>query len=319
MERQRYALAYQRGQTHYWQEQHRRTREREEKLKQELAEAHGTIRTLQQQLRGHSSETQASQQPATLPSKPTCKKATRPAARQPGSTPAHSSHLPTVDTTLSLDEAERCCPHCGEHYQEIAGTSDGEVLEIEVKAGQLQLAYCWAHVRRHFLMVLAGWPELAEWAWLERIATLYHLQQRRRVALSADTLSVPSTDVPATDQTPDTTLASKSIADQALHDHVDQMRVQRDLKLQLPRLRQCQQRILRSLVFHWQGLTLLLKHPHVPLDNNTAERVQRGPVVGRKNFYGSGSRWSGQLAAMHRAHQALKRLIDRLPANTMAC
>src|SRR3954453_14418958 len=34
------------------------------------------------------------------------------------------------------------------------------------------------------------------------------------------------------------------------------------------------------------------------MDNNTAERAQRGPVVGRKNYYGSGSVWSGQLAAM---------------------
>jgi hypothetical protein len=32
--------------------------------------------------------------------------------------------------------------------------------------------------------------------------------------------------------------------------------------------------------------------------NNTAERAQRGPVVGRKNYYGSGAVWSGQLAAM---------------------
>jgi transposase len=32
--------------------------------------------------------------------------------------------------------------------------------------------------------------------------------------------------------------------------------------------------------------------------NNHTERVQRGPVVGRKNYYGSGSVWSGELAAM---------------------
>ena len=34
------------------------------------------------------------------------------------------------------------------------------------------------------------------------------------------------------------------------------------------------------------------------MDNNTAERSERGPVVGRKNYYGSGSVWSGRLAAM---------------------
>ena len=48
---------------------------------------------------------------------------------------------------------------------------------------------------------------------------------------------------------------------------------------------------------HWDGLTVFVDAPWVPMDNNTAERDLRGPVVGRKNFYGSGARWSGQLAA----------------------
>jgi len=34
------------------------------------------------------------------------------------------------------------------------------------------------------------------------------------------------------------------------------------------------------------------------MDNNTAERILRNPVVGRKNYYGSGRVWSAQLAAM---------------------
>jgi transposase len=34
------------------------------------------------------------------------------------------------------------------------------------------------------------------------------------------------------------------------------------------------------------------------MDNNKAERSIRNPVTGRKNFYGSGSLWSSQLAAM---------------------
>ena len=34
------------------------------------------------------------------------------------------------------------------------------------------------------------------------------------------------------------------------------------------------------------------------MDNNTAERALRNPVVGRKNYYGSGSVWSAHLAAM---------------------
>ena len=33
------------------------------------------------------------------------------------------------------------------------------------------------------------------------------------------------------------------------------------------------------------------------MDNNAAERALRNPVIGRKNYYGSGSVWSAQLAA----------------------
>ena len=56
--------------------------------------------------------------------------------------------------------------------------------------------------------------------------------------------------------------------------------------------------MLESLGDHWTGLTVFVEHPEVPMDNNTAERSERGPVVGRKNYYGSGSVWSGRLAAM---------------------
>jgi hypothetical protein len=39
----------------------------------------------------------------------------------------------------------------------------------------------------------------------------------------------------------------------------------------------------------WPGLTVFVDDPAVPLDNNHVERALRGPVVGRKNHYGSRS------------------------------
>ena len=47
----------------------------------------------------------------------------------------------------------------------------------------------------------------------------------------------------------------------------------------------------------WYGMAVFVNHPRVPMDNNVAGRDARLAVVGRKNFYGSGSEWSGQLAA----------------------
>ena len=52
-----------------------------------------------------------------------------------------------------------------------------------------------------------------------------------------------------------------------------------------------------GLLEHWSGLTLLVEHPETPMDNNRAENTIRTPVNGRKNYDGSGSLWSAQLAA----------------------
>lgn len=55
---------------------------------------------------------------------------------------------------------------------------------------------------------------------------------------------------------------------------------------------------VRYLLKHWEGLTLFLEDSRIPLDNNAAERVLRGPVVGRKNFYGNRSRRGAKVAAI---------------------
>ena len=49
-------------------------------------------------------------------------------------------------------------------------------------------------------------------------------------------------------------------------------------------------------VANWDRLTRFVEDPLVPLDNNATERSLRGPVVGRKNHYGSKSR-SGTVVA----------------------
>jgi transposase len=59
-----------------------------------------------------------------------------------------------------------------------------------------------------------------------------------------------------------------------------------------------QRKLLVSLQNHWHGLIVFVTHPEVPMDNNGGEQAIRGPVVGRKNFYGSGSLKSAELTAM---------------------
>ena len=56
-------------------------------------------------------------------------------------------------------------------------------------------------------------------------------------------------------------------------------------------------KVLQSVLEHWPGLTLFVEYPEIPMDNNPAESTLRNAVTGRKNYYGSGSLWSAQLAA----------------------
>jgi transposase len=150
----------------------------------------------------------------------------------------------------------------------------------QVKDGTIVLAFCWAHVRRDFLTVARSWPEHEAWAleWIERIGVLYQRNDRR--------LEAPR----ATPQF--------AGCDQEVRQWVAAMEQQREGELAQSELHPARRQVLESLRHHWSGLTVFVEHPEVPMDNNTAERSERGPVVGRKNYYGSGAVWSGRLAAM---------------------
>ena len=151
---------------------------------------------------------------------------------------------------------------------------------------ELVLAYCWAHVRRDFLNAVRSWPELAPWMgkWIEDIRTLYHLN-RARLAMWDATVPLDRQSSAFVARQPDLTT------------HVGERQDRCAMSRQERYLHQAKRPILESLHNHWDGLTVFLTRPEVALDNNTAERALRTPVVGRKNYYGSGSLWSAQLAA----------------------
>ena len=48
----------------------------------------------------------------------------------------------------------------------------------------------------------------------------------------------------------------------------------------------------------WTGLTRFVENARILLDNNVPERALRGPVVSRKNHYGSRSHRGTQVAAL---------------------
>jgi transposase len=87
-------------------------------------------------------------------------------------------------------------------------------------------------------------------------------------------------------------------ADQSLRQAVAEFHGQWEAELIQEKLPTRRRKILASLREHWSGLTLFVEQPEIPMDNNGSERAIRSGAIGRKNFYGSGSLWSGQLLAM---------------------
>jgi transposase len=190
-----------------------------------------------------------------------------------------------ADTVVYLLDSSRSHEVPQSHF----GPQASGVLEVDrysgykamaqVKSGLMVLAFCWAHVRRDFVRVGKGWSELTPWAlcWLRRIRHLYQANRERlRYALGSPEFQQQ---------------------DALLRQAVEAMRVQATDELSDPKLRQPCRKVLDSLQEHWTGLMRFVDDPRIPMDNNASERAGRGPAVARKNFYGSGSLWSGRLAA----------------------
>ncbi len=141
------------------------------------------------------------------------------------------------------------------------------------------LAFCWAHVRRDFLNIAVSWSKLEPWSmkWVEKIGNLYHLNNLR--------LEYPK--------------GSESFtkADQGLRKAMNEMKEQREEELDCPKTHMAGKKVLKSLKKHWKGLNVFVDHPHIPMDNNEAERMIRNVALGRKNYYGSGAIWSGHFTA----------------------
>jgi transposase/uncharacterized coiled-coil protein SlyX len=143
--------------------------------------------------------------------------------------------------------------------------------------------WCFAHIRRYFLRAGAAHPEaLGEWAeaWTERIAVLY----RAHHALAATT---PGTDARQ---------RAQGRWQRAFTD-IDAHRILQASDAAKGLLHPAAAKVIATLSNEWDGLARHQELPQLPLDNNTAERALRTPVIGRKNFYGSGAEWAAHLAA----------------------
>ena len=143
----------------------------------------------------------------------------------------------------------------------------------------VKLAFCWAHQRRDFLKLANSYPQSAEWAlqWVNRIGNLYHLNAvRLKFLIDGPQRVSAQLDLEQAVQQ----MATDCAAGVANHETFPPAA-----------------KVLESMTAHWAGLIVFVACPWVDIDNNQAERSMRIPVVGRKNFNGSGSQGAAELAA----------------------
>ena len=317
----------------YWKSQHAKAVKRIEQLEEELEQSRGQVRALQDKLFGRKSEKSAQghrsndlfdpQEVGTTPKKR-------------GAQPGHAghgrrdySHLPVAEEFVVLSEESLACPICGRLAAMMSDTEDSEVLEIDVRAHRRRIrrrryrAACDCDPARRTLvapppprLIPQGNCGVSIWVLvlLDKYSS-YRPTERLLGQLEQYDLDLPGGTINDGLQRIEPMLQPNiyhvnrerlqhpldSVKfqehDALLRCAVEAMQAEAVTELSNPKLRQPCRKVLESLQEHWSGLVRFVDDSRIPLDNNASERAARGPAVARKNFYGSGSLWSGRLAA----------------------
>lgn len=178
------------------------------------------------------------------------------------------------------------------HGREVLGGYRGIVVADGYKAYEtlarenqgLTLAFCWSHVRRKAVEAEKFYPAECK-SLIDLIADLYvveravpklrHLDGKAREdALRLRARLRNERSRPIVEEIKAWTESQHALAESALATAVN------------------------YTVGLWPGLVRFLENPIIPLDNNSVERDLRGPVVGRKNHYGSRSRRGTEVSAL---------------------
>lgn len=197
-----------------------------------------------------------------------------------------------ADTTVFRIERSRSTAVLREHFgldEDAEALPGGRRLLISAdfwtayqslsKVSGVDPLWCWAHIRRYFLRAGEAGPELAGWAdqWVTgRIGGLY-LAHTALAAAEAGT-------------------EAYTRAQQGFEEAIERIDTARREQAADPDLPERARKVLATLDREWDGLARHREFGELDLDNNRAERAIRGPVVGRKNYYGSGAVWAARLA-----------------------
>jgi transposase len=146
---------------------------------------------------------------------------------------------------------------------------------FQKRGAKYRLAHCWAHARRELLQAEASFPTLSK-PGIDLIGELFAIDREHGDDIEKLREARTKRSRAVIDKLQEWMLATYTLTPpgSALRD------------------------ALEYIAKLWKGLTRFLGDPLVPLTNNHSERALRGPVVGRKNFYGSRSRRGTEVAAI---------------------
>jgi transposase len=166
-------------------------------------------------------------------------------------------------------------------YRGIVVVDGFAVYEVLARDGPgFTLAHCWAHTKRKYDDIATQWPSAcAEIGAL--IGELYAIERVVPGPFPGDAAAQALRQQLRSER-------SKPLLD----------RIWQWATVQVGLPRSDFGKAVRYMLERWAGLTRFVDDPRIPLDNNAAERALRGPVVGRKNHYGSRSPRGTEVAAL---------------------
>ncbi len=176
---------------------------------------------------------------------------------------------------LDSRSAEAARSVLGDYKGIVIADGYGAYEALRKRSGGFTLAHCWSHVRREYVAALDKYPQ-AETA-LQLIGELYELERQCPTGPPGDEVR-------------------RGVRDKKSRDVVRRLQAWALEQRVLP-----ESALGRAIAYMgglWPGLVRFLEDPRIWLDNNPTERALRGPVVGRKNHYGSRSRRGTEAAAV---------------------
>lgn len=170
-------------------------------------------------------------------------------------------------------------------YRSLEGALDkqGAPLDLGDKTLLLPnyvLAGCWMHARRPLFKAEKNGPETT--AALDLIGELYAIEAEARELAAGDADALLK--------------HRRRLRNERSRGIIDQLGAWRDAQRPLPKTQYAKG--VEFLKNNWTPLTRFLDDPRIPLDNGEAERGIRGPVIGRKNYYGVRSERGARVASL---------------------